>query len=147
MREPRVIEKPGELPAWQDPAIRHWFLPCAGTLEVRLTARATRHVWDSYKTFKRMPKMPFILVNEAGDIGLIEPVWTAAEAAEWAMNRFWVAYNAQSRKCWRPVWKSLEIEQRTVNNFYHEPVLLFGWEGIIDGWHDRPKAKLFANVI
>lgn len=108
---------------------------------VRLSAEATRAVWEAY----RPQAVGLFVVTWQG--GLIRgPLALQELALNIALAEDGAVYSLKSRRGWRPVWwPSTPLEVRTKGNMSYERVRILGWDGLIEGWDKRPKAKLFET--
>ena len=140
-----VIQGPWKGLPWRDPQHADFYLvrePEAQML-VKLNAEATKRIWQEYRAFKRDNRAQLIVLGRDGSF--IEAV-DSHLAKEKAMLSMGVVYNVATRRCWRPVWwPSTPVDTRGLGNVTHESVRIQGWDSFVEGWENRPKAKLFEN--
>lgn len=140
-----VVRGPWKGLPWKDPEHEQFFTKrdVENRLTVKLNAEATRRVWVEYREFKRQGAAKLLLMRMDGSF--VEAI-DSNRATELALLERCVVYNVSKRSCWRPVWwPSTPVDIRGLGNVTHEPVHILGWDSFIEGWENRPKAKLFEN--
>jgi hypothetical protein len=146
-----VVTGPWRGPIYQDPDHADFYLPKVTALggeliKVYATVRGTVHIWEIYKAGLKDKSWPFALMLFSGDPCEIGSHRDPQEATHIAMTKKAFVYNFKTRKAWRPVWfPSCPVEQRAEGNMAHETVDLYGWKSFMEGWADRPRARLFDN--
>lgn len=134
---------------WQTPEHAAFFerRPEEDRLRVQLTALGTQHVWNIYLAGRRQRRWPLALLTFDGNPYSDCPLMDDPEVAEsTCMLHMTFVYNCKTRAAWRPVWgERTLVEQRDINNVTTEPVIVLGWKSFMEGWENRPRAKLFAN--
>lgn len=153
MARERVAGAPGDpqssnhvvgLP-WRDPEQADFYLirDPDERLIVRLNAEATIEVWGAYRLWKKEKRtLPLLMRVNGSYFGAT----TMDRAIEKALMEKCVIYNVAKRSCWRPIWwPSTPVDIRGLGNLSHEPVHIYGCDSFVEGWADRPRAKLFIN--
>lgn len=135
------------LKPWHDPLFGEWYGMRDERFRVQLNVEATKLVWWAYKEGKanRWWLVSFTLQGEVVPKLLPEKSEDLDIVVRIALHQRLCVYNVRRRKCWRPVWSPMPYEKRTLQNLTYESVELLGWQSFIEGWENRPRAKLFSN--